>query len=80
MSKSLSAVKQWLWEHIPSPMDIARYLLTLLPLPLWILSYELSWLMPDLIAGLNVGLVVIPQSLAFGTLARLSPTRLWPVF
>jgi MFS superfamily sulfate permease-like transporter len=35
--------------------------------------YERSWLRPDLIAGLTVGAMLIPQSMAYAELAGLAP-------
>lgn len=75
MTLSLSIVMDRVRLHLPDARSIMRYILTLLPLPLWIVTYQLSWLLPDLVAGLTVALVLIPQSLAFGTLARLSPAH-----
>jgi high affinity sulfate transporter 1 len=36
-------------------------------------SYQRSWLRPDLIAGLTVGAMLIPQSMAYAELAGLAP-------
>lgn len=42
-------------------------------LPDWIKNYQKADLNPDIIAGLIVGVVVIPQSLGYALLAGLSP-------
>lgn len=41
--------------------------------PEWIVRYRGEWLIPDLIAGLVVTIIVIPQSLAYALLAGLPP-------
>ncbi|MEQ1487061.1 MAG: sulfate permease [Methylotenera sp.] len=42
-------------------------------LPIWAKSYQKSWLSGDLIAGLIVTVMLIPQSLAYAMLAGLPP-------
>jgi MFS superfamily sulfate permease-like transporter len=49
------------------------YIMTLLPLPLWILSYNWCHLWEDAVAGLALSLVVIPQSIGFGIMTHISP-------
>ncbi|PTB39416.1 hypothetical protein M441DRAFT_28555 [Trichoderma asperellum CBS 433.97] len=69
---SSSPVMEWLQEHIPHPKSIMRYVLTLLPLPLWLITYRLPWLLRDAIAGLAVGLVMIPQSIVYAQFANVT--------
>ncbi|KAH8123573.1 Alg9-like mannosyltransferase family-domain-containing protein [Trichoderma asperelloides] len=59
-------------EHIPHPKSIMRYVLTLLPLPLWLITYRPSWLLRDVVAGLAVGLVMIPQSIVYARFANVT--------
>lgn len=63
---------EWLQEHIPHPKSIMRYVLTLLPLPLWLITYRPSWLLRDVVAGLAVGLVMIPQSIVYARFANVT--------
>lgn len=63
---------EWLQEHIPRPKSIMGYVLTLLPLPLWLITYRLPWLLRDVIAGLAVGLVMIPQSIVYAQFAKVT--------
>lgn len=42
-----------------------------LPMLKWIQSYQLSYIIPDIVAGLTIGLMLIPQSLAYAELAGL---------
>lgn len=37
----------------------------------WLVRYNPRWLLADVIAGLTVGLMVVPQALAYATIARL---------
>lgn len=43
------------------------------PLAPWLAGYKASWLRPDLIAGITVAVLLIPQSMAYGLLAGLPP-------
>ena len=42
-----------------------------LPVLKWLPKYSLQWLQFDLIAGLTVGLTVVPQALAYAVVAGL---------
>jgi sulfate permease, SulP family len=42
-----------------------------IPLPEWLLNYRAQWIQGDLIAGLTTAAVVIPNALAYATLAGL---------
>lgn len=44
-----------------------------LPILAWLPDYSMSWLKMDAIAGLSVGLTVIPQALAYAEVAALPP-------
>src|SRR4051794_9162326 len=52
---------------------VAALLRDLLPGAADLRHYHLSWLRPDLLAGLAVWAVLVPQGLAYGELAGLSP-------
>lgn len=39
----------------------------------WIFHYNMTWLFGDVIAGVTVGFVVIPQGMAYALLAKLPP-------
>ncbi|CCF45781.1 sulfate permease SutA-Penicillium chrysogenum [Colletotrichum higginsianum] len=66
-------VNEWLLEHVPTRDASARYVKSLFPFTKWILRYNTRWLVSDAIAGVTLGLVVIPQAMAYALLARLSP-------
>lgn len=52
---------------------VKNYLLSLFPIFQWIYRYNLTWLYGDVIAGLTVGIVVVPQGMSYAKLATLSP-------
>lgn len=66
-------VGEFLRELAPTRDGAAHYLTTLFPSFSWIRRYCLRWLLGDFIAGLTIGLVVVPQALAYALLAGLDP-------
>ncbi|KAJ5788682.1 sulfate anion transporter [Penicillium paradoxum] len=61
----------WIREIIPTGPEFGRYLINLFPFVTWIGNYNLQWLWGDLIAGITVGAVVVPQGMAYAALAGL---------
>ncbi|KAI9247460.1 sulfate transporter family-domain-containing protein [Phascolomyces articulosus] len=55
------------------PHFIKEYIIALLPIASWIHRYNLMWLVRDLIAGVTVGIVVVPQSMGYAKIAELPP-------
>ncbi|QRV72682.1 sulfate anion transporter [Ceratobasidium sp. AG-Ba] len=53
--------------------SVVGYLSSLFPVFQWITRYNLGWATGDLIAGLTVGLVLVPQSMSYAKIATLSP-------
>ncbi|KAL0638030.1 hypothetical protein Q9L58_002966 [Maublancomyces gigas] len=64
-------VIEWVGEFKPTGSGFAEYLLGLFPFVSWIHRYNLKWLYGDLVAGITVGCVVIPQGMAYAKLANL---------
>ncbi|KAI9894529.1 MAG: Sulfate permease 2 [Vezdaea aestivalis] len=64
---------EWIRSVIPTGRGLLKYLHNLFPFTHWILNYNLTWLAGDLVAGITVGAVVVPQSMAYAVLAQLSP-------
>ena len=62
---------EWIEELIPSRQEFGQYVIGLFPFTKWILRYNLQWLLGDLVAGITVGAVVIPQGMAYAKLAEL---------
>lgn len=67
-------VKNWLKSHLKNPTQrIKQYFLSFFPFLNWIYRYNLTWFWGDLVAGLTVGAIVIPQGMAYAGLAKLAP-------
>ncbi|KAJ5688672.1 hypothetical protein N7462_003064 [Penicillium macrosclerotiorum] len=62
---------EYLREITPSGKQCLNYLLSLFPFLNWITRYNMQWLMGDLVAGITVGAVVVPQGMAYAKLAKL---------
>ncbi|KAK4235230.1 hypothetical protein C8A03DRAFT_18005 [Achaetomium macrosporum] len=67
------SVREVLLGLIPTVPGIVRYLRELFPFIGWIFHYNLTWLLGDIIAGVTVGFVVVPQGMAYALLANLPP-------
>ncbi|OTB15049.1 hypothetical protein K445DRAFT_61511 [Daldinia sp. EC12] len=63
----------WIVSITPTPRGIFQYLYRLFPFLHWITRYNLTWFIGDLIAGITVGAVVVPQGMAYALLAELEP-------
>lgn len=61
----------WIRELVPEPSFYPRYARNLFPFTKWIMRYNLQWLIGDLVAGITVGCVVVPQGMAYAKLAEL---------
>ncbi|CAG8592920.1 3151_t:CDS:2, partial [Acaulospora colombiana] len=56
-----------------SPRNTVNYAKSLFPITGWIGRYNLTWFVGDLIAGLTVGAVVIPEGMGYAKTATLPP-------
>ncbi|KAK0522149.1 Sulfate permease 2 [Tilletia horrida] len=64
------STKDWIREQLSHPPPkISDYF----PLVKWLPSYNLQWGIGDLIAGITVALVLVPQSMSYAQLANLAP-------
>ncbi|KAJ4366281.1 hypothetical protein N0V83_007917 [Neocucurbitaria cava] len=63
--------EEWITRFKPSLSGVQRYLRSLFPFWNWIFHYNLTWLFGDVVAGVTVGFVVIPQGMAYALLAKL---------
>nr|XP_031857822.1 uncharacterized protein CI109_006765 [Kwoniella shandongensis]KAA5524894.1 hypothetical protein CI109_006765 [Kwoniella shandongensis] len=64
------------WAKTKSPSvgpAIRAYFFSLFPFIQWAPRYNLTWLFGDLVAGITVGLVLVPQSLSYAKIALLQP-------
>lgn len=66
-------VGEWVQELAPSREDVVYYLTSLFPSSSWIRRYCGRWLLGDAVAGVTIGLVVVPQAMAYALLAQLPP-------
>lgn len=64
-------VAEWFREIWPTRQGWLRYLISLFPFVKWLPFYNLQWLAGDLVAGITIGAVVVPQGMAYATLAEL---------
>ncbi|RGP57396.1 sulp family sulfate permease [Fusarium sporotrichioides] len=64
---------EWVKEQIPSKEDLITYGVSLFPFSNWISHYNLQWFAGDLVAGITIGAVVVPQGMAYAMLANLEP-------
>ncbi|KAI0721519.1 sulfate permease [Cerioporus squamosus] len=58
--------------HDPVQRTVS-YVASLFPIFGWISRYNLGWASGDLIAGLTVGIVLVPQSMSYAQIATLPP-------
>ncbi|KAK9322017.1 sulfate transporter family-domain-containing protein [Lipomyces orientalis] len=62
---------EWVQSVIPSRREFGLYVYSLFPFIHWIGRYNLQWFIGDLVAGITVAAVVVPQSMAYAKLAEL---------
>ncbi|CAH0048576.1 unnamed protein product [Clonostachys solani] len=66
-------IGEWIKELAPTRDGSIHYVQSLFPSASWIWRYCPRWLLGDVIAGLTIGMVVIPQAMAYAVLAQLDP-------
>lgn len=64
---------EWLHEQVPTRQESAKYVKSLFPFLSWITHYNLAWFAGDLVAGITIGAVLVPQGMAYAMLANLEP-------
>ncbi|KAI1504435.1 sulfate permease [Biscogniauxia marginata] len=62
---------EFIHEIVPSGRDVINYVKSLFPFLSWIGFYNLQWLIGDLVAGITIGAIVVPQGMAYAKLANL---------
>ncbi|KAA1471250.1 sulfate permease [Dentipellis sp. KUC8613] len=66
--------KDWIRNLSKDPKgDAIDYVKRLFPIFGWITRYNLGWLTGDVIAGVTVGIVLVPQSMSYAQIATLPP-------
>ncbi|KZP24720.1 sulfate permease [Athelia psychrophila] len=62
----------WIKSHTDNPKNrLVAYLYSLFPILGWITRYNTGWLMGDVISGVTVGMVLVPQGMSYATIATL---------
>lgn len=64
---------EWLHGQVPTREEFVKYGRSLFPCLSWIGHYNLQWFFGDLVAGITIGCVVVPQGMAYAILANLEP-------
>ncbi|KAF5582609.1 family sulfate permease [Fusarium pseudocircinatum] len=64
---------EWIKRQIPSKEEVVAYANSLFPFAAWISHYNMQWFAGDLVAGITIGAVVVPQGMAYAILANLEP-------
>ncbi|BFZ59354.1 Sulfate permease 2 [Saitoella coloradoensis] len=69
-----ASARQWFKSHTNNFSSRAKaYVISLFPVFQWISRYNFTWALGDLIAGLTVGAVVVPQGMSYAKIATLDP-------
>ncbi|KAF8892628.1 sulfate transporter family-domain-containing protein [Infundibulicybe gibba] len=63
---------EWTKPYTSNPRD-RSYFVSLFPIFGWISRYNLGWFTGDVIAGLTVGIVLVPQGMSYAQIATLPP-------
>lgn len=58
------------------PPYLKHYFIGLIPVIQWIYRYNLTWFISDVIAGVTVGIVAVPQGMGYAKIANLEPVSI----
>ncbi|SCV04393.1 LAMI_0H15764g1_1 [Lachancea mirantina] len=61
------------WRGYFKIKTVIDYFIQLFPILKWLPHYNLRWLYQDLVAGITVGCVLVPQSMSYAQIATLPP-------
>ncbi|KAH0595719.1 hypothetical protein MHUMG1_06267 [Metarhizium humberi] len=67
------ATSEWLHDQMPTRQEVGEYAKSLFPFLSWIGHYNLQWFAGDVVAGITIGAIVVPQGMAYALLAKLEP-------
>lgn len=54
-----------------APRVTAEYIIEKVPIVRWLPHYDWRWIINDVVAGLTLGIMLIPQSLAYAKIATM---------
>lgn len=67
-----NTLKEIVARQVPKlPAESAQYLIDKVPIIQWLPHYHPSWLLTDVISGLTIGVMLIPQGLAYARIATI---------
>jgi solute carrier family 26 (sodium-independent sulfate anion transporter), member 11 len=66
-------VTEWLQEYTPTRARAVHYIRSLFPFVEWLPRYNRTWFLGDIVAGITIGAVVVPQGMAYAKIANLPP-------
>ncbi|SCU87226.1 LAFA_0E05468g1_1 [Lachancea sp. 'fantastica'] len=69
-------LKDWFDDKLKPYLNlgsVTSYVRSLFPFLSWIHHYNLRWLYQDVVAGITVGCVLVPQSMSYAQIATLPP-------
>lgn len=55
------------------PKAVPKFLLAKVPVVSWLPRYDPRWILNDVIAGVTMGVLLIPQALAYAKIATIPP-------
>ncbi|KAF3768899.1 putative sulfate transporter [Cryphonectria parasitica EP155] len=64
-------VSEYFHDISPTGKGVANYVKSLFPFLSWIGKYNFIWLAGDMVAGITIGAVVVPQGMGYAKLAEL---------
>ncbi|KAG6002410.1 hypothetical protein E4U21_003115 [Claviceps maximensis] len=71
--EDVPTTSEWLRDQVPTQREAGAYVKSLFPFLSWIRRYNLQWFFGDIVAGITIGAVVVPQGMAYALLAKLEP-------
>lgn len=70
--EDIIGIRNFISESTSHPLQrLINYFISLFPILQWIHKYNVAWLYGDLIAGITVGIVAVPQAMSYAKIATL---------
>lgn len=71
--EDVPTTSEWLRDQVPTLQEAGAYAKSLFPFLSWMGHYNIQWFAGDVVAGITIGAVVVPQGMAYALLAKLEP-------